>query len=68
MDPDLHQVTREELAFAVKKLRQGIRQNRDSSRQELCWHHPSLWGLLPEKTRSPFEPRVGDYRLNRRRR
>jgi hypothetical protein len=32
----------------VKKLRQGIRRHRDSTRHELCWHHPALWGLLPE--------------------
>jgi len=37
----------------VKRLRQGIRQHRDSSLHELCWHHPSLWGLLPEKTDPP---------------
>ena len=41
---------REELIDEVKKLRQGIRRHRDSSRHELCWHHPALWGLLPEKT------------------
>jgi hypothetical protein len=51
MDEDLDHMTREELIDAVnKKLRQGIRQHRDSSRHELCWHHSSLWGLLPEKT------------------
>ena len=50
MDEDLNQMTREELIDEVKKLRQGIRKHRDSSRHELCWHHPSLWGLLPEKT------------------
>jgi hypothetical protein len=50
MDEDLNQMTREELIEEVKKLRQGIRQHRDSSRHELCWHHPALWGLLPEKT------------------
>jgi hypothetical protein len=50
MDEDLDQMTREELVNEVQKLRQGIRQHRDSSRHELCWHHPSLWGLLPEKT------------------
>lgn len=27
-----------------------IRRHRDSSRRELCRHHPALWGLLPEKT------------------
>src|SRR5262249_9230566 len=34
----------------VRALRRGIRQHRDSTRHELCWHHPALWGLLPEKT------------------
>ena len=34
----------------VRKLRRGIREHRDASGQELCWHHPALWGLLPEKT------------------
>jgi len=43
-------MSREELVDEVKKLRQGIRQHRDSSLQELCWHHPALWGLLPETT------------------
>ena len=50
MDTDLDLMTREELAAEVRKLRDGIRQHRDSSRHELCWHHPMLWGLLPEKT------------------
>jgi hypothetical protein len=50
MDEDLDHMRREELIDEVKKLRQGIRQHRDSSRHELCWNHPSLWGLLPEKT------------------
>jgi hypothetical protein len=50
MDEDLDQMTRAELIEEVKRLRQGIRQHRDSSLHELCWHHPELWGLLPEKT------------------
>jgi hypothetical protein len=33
----------------VKKLREGIRAHRDSTKHELCWHHPQLWGLLPER-------------------
>src|SRR5918994_341227 len=49
MDTDLEQMSREQLIEEVKKLRQGIRQHRDSSGHELCWHHPDLWGLLPEK-------------------
>ncbi|HKH49086.1 MAG TPA: hypothetical protein VKM72_30845 [Thermoanaerobaculia bacterium] len=49
MDDDLESLSREELLAEVKRLRAGIRVHRDSSGQELCWHHPQLWGLLPEK-------------------
>jgi hypothetical protein len=49
-DTDLEKMTPAELLAEVKKLRQGIREHRDSTRHELCWHHPQLWGLLPEKT------------------
>lgn len=49
MDEDLEQLTTDELVAEVKKLRAGIRQHRDSTKHELCWHHPQLWGLLPEK-------------------
>ena len=50
MDDDLEQMSREQLLDEVRKLRTGIRKHRDSSGQELCWHHPALWALLPEKT------------------
>jgi hypothetical protein len=50
IDSDLEGMSREELIDEVRKLRQGIRRHRDSSGQGLCWHHPKLWGLLPEKT------------------
>jgi hypothetical protein len=50
MDEDLGEMTRDHLITEVKKLRQGIRDHRDSSGHELCWHHPALWRLLPEKT------------------
>jgi hypothetical protein len=50
MDEDLDRLSREQLLDEVKKLRQGIREHRDSTRHELCWHHPALWGLLPEQT------------------
>ena len=50
MDDDLARMTREQLVTEVKKLRRGIREHRDSSLHELCWYHPALWGLLPEKT------------------
>jgi hypothetical protein len=50
MDEDLNAMSREALIDEVKKLRAGIRKHRDSSLHELCWHHPALWALLPEKT------------------
>jgi len=50
VDEDLAEMTRDHLTTEVKKLRQGIREHRDSSGHELCWHHPALWGLLPEKS------------------
>lgn len=50
MDDDLESMPREQLIEEVKKLRQGIRRHRDSTEHELCWHHPALWALLPEKT------------------
>ena len=50
MDEDLEPKSHDELIAEVKKLRAGIRAHRDASGQELCWHHPDLWGLLPEKT------------------
>jgi hypothetical protein len=59
MDADLDHMTREQLAAEVEKLRAGIREHRDSTRHELCWYHPALWGLLPEKA-DPI-PTVPDW-------
>jgi hypothetical protein len=50
MDADLDGMSHEQLKDEVKRLRAGIRAHRDSTGHELCWHHPALWGLLPEKT------------------
>ena len=50
MDEDLAGLNRETLVVEVRRLRAGIREHRDSSVHELCWHHPKLWGLLPEKS------------------
>ena len=55
MDEELDLLSREELIEEVKKLRAGIRKHRDSTGQELCWHHPQLWGLLPERTDPAIE-------------
>jgi hypothetical protein len=51
MDPDhdLEALDREQLIAEVKRLRAGIRVHRDSTGHDLCWHHPDLWGLLPER-------------------
>lgn len=50
MDEDLEQMTREQLLDEARRLRGGIRAHRDSTQHELCWHHPELWGLLPQRT------------------
>lgn len=50
MDDDLDGLDREALIAEVKRLRAGIRGHRDTSGHDLCWHHPDLWSLLPEKT------------------
>jgi hypothetical protein len=48
MDDDLQTLSRDELVAEARRLRAGIRAHRDSSGHNLCWHHPQLWGLLPE--------------------
>lgn len=50
MDEDVEQMSHAQLVLEIRRLRGGIRKHRDSSVHELCWHHPELWGLLPEKT------------------
>jgi hypothetical protein len=50
MDDDLESMTTEALKDEVRRLRAGIRAHRDASGHGLCWHHPQLWGLLPERT------------------
>jgi len=49
MDEDLDSLSREQLVAEVHRLRAGIRQHRDSTGHDLCWHHPQLWALLPER-------------------
>ena len=59
MDEDLATLNREALLAEVKRLRAGIRKHRDNTGHELCWHHPDLWGLLPESS-DPI-PHVPDW-------
>ena len=49
-DADLEGMSREQLMTEVRRLREGIRAHRDSSLHALCWHHPQLWGLLPDRS------------------
>ncbi len=49
MDDDLNAMDRDALLAEVKKLRAGIRSHRDATGHNLCWHHPKLWSLLPER-------------------
>jgi hypothetical protein len=59
VDGDLDGMTRDELVAEVRRLRAGIRGHRDATGHDLCWHHPALWGLLPEAT-DPL-PAVPDW-------
>lgn len=59
MDTDLDGMSRDQLIAEILKLRQGIRIHRDSSGHDLCWYHPELWGLLPEKVEP--KPIVPDW-------
>jgi hypothetical protein len=54
LDGDLEGKSREELVEEVRRLRAAIREHRDSSGMNLCWHHPQLWDLLPERV----DPRI----------
>jgi hypothetical protein len=50
LDDDVPSMSHDELVDEVLRLREGIRRHRDSTGHDLCWHHPDLWGLLPERT------------------
>jgi hypothetical protein len=49
MDEDLRSMSRDQLEEEVRRLRAGIRAHWDSIGHDLCWHHPELWHLLPER-------------------
>ncbi|WP_018859482.1 hypothetical protein [Rhizobium sp. 42MFCr.1] len=52
MDADLDTMSRNELITEAKRLRDAIRKHRDATGHDLCWHHPQLWEMLPEKLNS----------------
>ncbi len=47
-DADLDGMGRDELLAVARAMRAAIRAHRDASGHDLCWHHPALWGLLPD--------------------
>ena len=55
MDKDVELMSKTQLIAEVKKLRAGIREHRDCSEHDLCWYHPDLWSLLPEKTNQAIQ-------------
>jgi hypothetical protein len=50
MDEDLEAMGRGALLAEVRRLRAAIREHRDATGHDLCWHHPEMWALLPETT------------------
>jgi hypothetical protein len=59
MDSDLDEMSRDELLEELVKLRNAVRVHRDSTGHDLCWHHPAMWDLLPE--RSSIRPVVPEW-------
>lgn len=49
-DDGLDALSHRDLVNEVLRLREGIRTHRAHTGHELCWHHPQLWGLLPDST------------------
>ena len=49
MDEDLDALSPTELLAAARQMRQAIRAHRDQTGHGLCWHHPDMWALLPDK-------------------
>ncbi len=49
VDDDLLAMDRDRLVAEARRLSAGIRAHRDSSGMNLCWYHPDLWGLLPDR-------------------
>jgi hypothetical protein len=59
LDADLEAMDRDALISVARVMRREIRAHRDSSGNELCWHHPVLWDLLPD--RKPLNLTVPDW-------
>ena len=59
MDSDIEAMSREQLIDEVLKLRAGIREHRDCSGHDLCWHHPQLCPCFLKKPATAFRFRSG---------
>ena len=59
LDSDLDRLAIGSLLEEAKRMRRAIRAHRDATGQELCWHHPDLWNLLPDK--QPIAATVPDW-------
>jgi hypothetical protein len=59
LDSDLDKLDRDALLAELCKIRAAIREHRDCSGHDLCWHHPKLWNFLPEK--SALKPEVPEW-------
>ena len=56
LDHDLDGMSREALLSAARQKRAAIRAHRDASGHDLCWYHPDLWAVLPDKASQPQVP------------
>lgn len=65
MDDDIKDMSMDQLEAEVVSLRNGIRQHRDATGHNLCWHVPELWSLLPEKVEpKPEVPHPSEFIQN----
>lgn len=57
LDSDLDAMDHAALLVAARAMRRAIREHRDSTGHDLCWHHPDMWALLPDQPMgSPMVP------------
>jgi len=47
-DADLDDMEHDQLLAEARKLRAAIREHRDASGHDLCWHWREMWALLPD--------------------
>jgi hypothetical protein len=62
LDLDVEFMDLEQMRTEILKLRTAIRTHRDSAGHSLCWYHPELWSLLPDKEMpNPKIPPTGEF-------